>query len=132
MRRWKHRTRRIVWAVGLSSSPRPPEAELRLAFCVHLVGQRIYESLPVQATIARATAKCYNQIGMDKTIRKYSGATAFEEAKADEYRYWQSRPAQERLEAIAETTLMQYAMKGEVQGVPRLQRTLVHLQRPQH
>ena len=27
---------------------------------------------------------------MDKTIRKY---TSFDEAKADEYRYWDSRPA---------------------------------------
>jgi hypothetical protein len=27
--------------------------------------------------------------GMDKTIRKY---TSFDDMKADEYRYWQSRP----------------------------------------
>ncbi len=68
---------------------------------------------------------------MDKSIRKFNGPAAFEEAKAEEYRYWQSRPAQERFEAIAETTLMQYAMKGEVPGVPRLQRTLVHVKRSQ-
>ena len=68
---------------------------------------------------------------MDKTIRKYSGMAAFEEAKADEYRYWQSRSAQERMEAIAEITLTQYALKGMAPDVPRLQRTLVHLQRPE-
>jgi len=65
---------------------------------------------------------------MDKTIRRY---TSFEEAKADEYRYWQSRTSQERLEAIAETTLTQYAMKGLISDVPRLQRTLAHIKRPQ-
>jgi hypothetical protein len=31
---------------------------------------------------------------MDKTIRKY---TSFDEMKADEYRYWQSRPVYERI-----------------------------------
>jgi hypothetical protein len=65
---------------------------------------------------------------MDKTLRKY---TSFEEAKADEYRYWQSRPAHERMDAISEITQDLYAMKGEVLDVPRLQRTLVHLKRPQ-
>jgi hypothetical protein len=33
---------------------------------------------------------------MDKTIRKY---TSFDEMKADEYRYWQSRPVYERTDA---------------------------------
>jgi hypothetical protein len=65
---------------------------------------------------------------MDKTLRKY---TSFEEAKADEYRYWQSRPAHERMDAISEITQDLYAMKGEVLDVPRLQRTFVHLKRPQ-
>jgi hypothetical protein len=68
---------------------------------------------------------------MDKTIRKYTGTAAFDEIKAEEYRYWQSRTAQERMEAIAEITLTQYALKGQAPDVPRLQRTLVHLQRPQ-
>ena len=65
---------------------------------------------------------------MDKTIRKY---TSFEEAKADEYRYWQSRPAHERVDAVSEITQEEYAMKGAVRDVPRLQRTLVRVQRPQ-
>ncbi len=34
---------------------------------------------------------------MDKTIRKY---TSFNEMKADEYRYWQSRPVWERMDAV--------------------------------
>ena len=63
---------------------------------------------------------------MDKTIRKY---TSFDEAKADEYRYWQSRSAQERMDAVSDITQELYAMKGAVPDVPRLQRTLVHLQR---
>jgi hypothetical protein len=64
---------------------------------------------------------------MDKTIRKY---TSFDEAKTDEYRYWQSRSAQERMEATAEITLASYALKGMALDVPRLQRTLIQLQRP--
>jgi hypothetical protein len=36
---------------------------------------------------------------MDKTIRKY---TSFDEMKADEYRYWQSRPVHERIQAVSE------------------------------
>ena len=66
---------------------------------------------------------------MDKTLRKYS---SFEEMKADEYRYWQSRPVHERMEAITELSIELYPMKqttGDAQ--PRLQRTLVHLQRTQ-
>ena len=64
---------------------------------------------------------------VDKTIRIY---TSQKEMKADEYRYWQSRPAHERMDAVAEITLATYAMKGAAPDVPRLQRTLVHLQRP--
>jgi hypothetical protein len=57
------------------------------------------------------------QTGMDKTIRKY---TNFDEMKADEYRYWQSRPVHERVAAVSELTQEHY--------VPRLQRTLVHVE----
>jgi len=38
---------------------------------------------------------------MDKTIRKHSD---FGEMKADEYRYWQSRPVHERVAAVSELT----------------------------
>jgi len=61
-------------------------------------------------------------------IRKY---TSHKEAKADEYRYWQSRPVYERMEAVAELTLAAYALKGMAPVVPRLQGPLVRLPRPQ-
>ena len=63
---------------------------------------------------------------MDKTIRKY---TNFDEMKAEEYRYWRSRPIHERVRAVSELTQEQYAMKGEVPDVPRFQRTIVHFER---
>jgi len=46
---------------------------------------------------------------MDKTIRRY---TDFNEMKADEYRYWQSRPVHERLDAVDEMIETAYALKG--------------------
>ena len=43
-------------------------------------------------------------------IRKYA---SFDEMKADEYRYWQSRPAHERIDAVEESTVeTAYAIKG--------------------
>jgi hypothetical protein len=61
---------------------------------------------------------------MDNTIRKY---TSLDKMKADEYRYWQSRPVDERINAVSELTQEQYEMKGI--HVPRLQRTLVRFER---
>ncbi len=46
---------------------------------------------------------------MDKTLRKYS---SLDEMKADEYRYWQSRPAHERIDAVEEMVNTAYALKG--------------------
>ena len=63
---------------------------------------------------------------MDKTIRKY---TNFEEMKADEYRYWQSRPVHERVAAVSELTEEGYTLKGFKRDAFRLQRTLVHFER---
>ena len=63
---------------------------------------------------------------MDKTIRRY---TDFEEMKADEYRYWQSRPVHERVKAVSELTREHYAMKDAAPDVPRLERTLVRFER---
>jgi hypothetical protein len=63
---------------------------------------------------------------MDKTIRRY---TDFEEMKADEYRYWQSRPIHERVAAVSELTREHYALKGAAPDVFRLQRTLVRFER---
>lgn len=63
---------------------------------------------------------------MDKTIRKF---TSFEELKADEYRYWQSRPVHERINAASELTTEHYRIKGAAPDVFRLQRTLVRFER---
>jgi hypothetical protein len=60
------------------------------------------------------------------TVRQY---TDFDDMKADEYRYRQSRPLCERVAAVSELTHEGYTMKGEAPDVPRLQRTLVHLER---
>jgi len=65
---------------------------------------------------------------MDKTVRRYS---SLDEMKADEYRYWQSRPVWERMDAVSELTQEHYTMKGAPPDVPGLQRTLVRVQRPQ-
>jgi hypothetical protein len=68
---------------------------------------------------------------MDKIIRKYAGVAQLDEIKADEYRYWQSRPLHERIDAVSELTQAMYALKGEAADVPRLQRTLVRFERLQ-
>jgi hypothetical protein len=63
---------------------------------------------------------------MDKIVRR---VTDFEEMKADEYRYWQSRPVHERVAAVTEITQQHYALKGAAPNVSRLQRTLVRFER---
>ena len=66
---------------------------------------------------------------MGTILRKY---TNFGEMKADEYRYWQSRPVHERLDAVDEMVRSVYSLKGwEIEpDVPRLQRPFVRLQCP--
>jgi hypothetical protein len=64
---------------------------------------------------------------MDKTVRRYAN---FDELKADEYRYWQSRPVHERVDAAAELSFSQFQWKESARNVqPGLQRTLVRIQR---
>lgn len=66
---------------------------------------------------------------MDEGVRVFKSP---KEMKAEEYRYWQSRPAWERMDAVREITLAAYALKGvTVTDVPRLQRPFVCLPRPQ-
>lgn len=60
-------------------------------------------------------------------IRKF---TSHRQMKADEYRYWQSRPVEERMEAVTELTTAAYRLKGIVGDVPRFQSTVVCIQRP--
>jgi hypothetical protein len=64
---------------------------------------------------------------MDKTIRRY---TSHKEMKADEYRYWQSRPVHERMDAVSELTTLAFTLKGIKLDVPRLQGPVVRLPRP--
>ena len=66
---------------------------------------------------------------MDVILRKY---TTFDEMKADEYRYWQSRPVHERMDAIQEMIHTAYALKGrEIEpNEPRSQRPFVRLPCP--
>jgi hypothetical protein len=89
---------------------------------------RRFDPAKIPHGVCRSSDPVLQTEGMDKTIQKYR---SLDEMKADEYRYWQSRPGHERMRAVAEITLTSYAMKGVVPDVPRLQRTLVHLQRPQ-
>jgi hypothetical protein len=63
---------------------------------------------------------------MDKTIRKFA---SFDDMKAEQYRYWQSRPAHERIAAVSELTQILYSMKGAAADVPRLERSLVRFER---
>lgn len=62
---------------------------------------------------------------MEWTVKKY---TRHSDLRADDYRYWQSRPAHERLAAVSELTTAAWALKGK--DVPRLQGPVVLLPRP--
>ena len=66
---------------------------------------------------------------MEPILRKYA---SLDEMKIDEYRYWQSRPAYERLDAAAQMVDEAYALKGWEMGpnVPRAQGPFVRLQCP--
>jgi hypothetical protein len=69
------------------------------------------------------------RVAMGQNVRVYH---SHEEMKADEYRYWQSRPVWERMDAVEEMIRTAYAMKGWAfePDVPRLQRPLVRLSCP--
>ena len=64
---------------------------------------------------------------MDKSIRVFTNP---DDMKAEEYRYWQGVSVQERMSAVWEITLETYRLNGEIKDVPRLQRTLVRIERP--
>jgi hypothetical protein len=61
------------------------------------------------------------QTGMDKPTRKY---TNFDKRKADECRYWQSRPVHERVAAVSHLSHEHYTLKCTAPNVPRLQELL--------
>jgi LPS sulfotransferase NodH len=66
---------------------------------------------------------------MDKTIRKF---TSHEEARAETYRYWRSRPDGEVFDAIAEFSEQMwnswYKMHGITPNVERSDRSLTRIQ----
>lgn len=63
---------------------------------------------------------------METVIRRY---TSLKEMKVDECRYWQIRPAHERVDAVSRMTTAAYSLKGAGLDVPRLKGPLVHVPR---
>lgn len=64
---------------------------------------------------------------MEKIARKFK---SHRELKADEYRYWQSRPAHERINAVSELTTAAYELKGIAPDVSRFQGPAIRIPRP--
>lgn len=64
---------------------------------------------------------------MDKTIRFVKD---FDELKEEDYRYWQSVPAAERMKAVWELSLEGYQMKGLKPDGQELRRSVVRLELP--
>jgi len=65
-------------------------------------------------------------VTVDKTIATFESVA---ELKAAELREWQALPAHERLRAVSELTLAAYRLKDPSFHVPRLERTLVRVER---
>ena len=63
---------------------------------------------------------------MDKTIRKFA---SFEDLKDEEYRYWQSLPASERIRAGHQLSIEGYRANGHTADGRELKTTLVRFQR---
>jgi len=61
-------------------------------------------------------------------VRKYESLEAM---KDEEYRYWQQRPACERIAAVSDITTEAYRLKDPAFHVSRLQRALVAVHRAQ-
>ena len=58
---------------------------------------------------------------MDKTIRKFS---SHQEQKAEVYRYWRSRPAEERFLAVwGDATVAAYELANSFKGLPQYDAT---------
>ena len=53
------------------------------------------------------------------TLRRFDN---FADMKADEYRYWYSRPVHERLTAVSELSIEGYKLKGTLPRDPGLRR----------
>ena len=63
---------------------------------------------------------------MDKTIRR---VTDFKEQRAETYRYWQSRPVSERIEAITEIARDVYLARGVNMDTRPSDKTIVRRER---
>lgn len=69
---------------------------------------------------------------MEKVVRKFSSHT---EQKADVYRYWRSRPPEERFVAVWDATESAYSIANSFKGNPqydptrRSEATLTRVQR---
>jgi hypothetical protein len=73
---------------------------------------------PLDFSLSAASACAVLQPNcMDKTIRKYRN---FDEMKADEYRYWQSRPVHEHVAAVSELTVKGLHTEGFQAGCFRI------------
>jgi len=70
--------------------------------------------------------RCVLQWDMDKRITRYRN---LDDMKADEYRAWTRVSGSERLRAVMELSTATYQLQGRISDVPRLQRTLVRIQR---
>ena len=66
---------------------------------------------------------------MDETIGKHDNVSDLDEIKAQEYRYWQSRQAHERMAAVSELSSAMYGLKHDGSEVPRLDKSLVRVER---
>jgi hypothetical protein len=66
-------------------------------------------------------------LSVDKTIRI---VTDFKEQRAETYRYWQSVPIGERLNAVMEHSKTLYTRRGMRFDGPRPPRDIVRVERP--
>jgi hypothetical protein len=64
---------------------------------------------------------------MDEMIGKHDSDP--DEAEAQEYRYWQSRPMHERMAEVSRLSSAMYGLKHDGSEVPRLDKTLVRFER---
>ena len=66
-------------------------------------------------------------MSVDKTIRKVTDFTA---QRIETYRYWQSRPAAERMDAVEEMVREAYFAKGIDLDLRPSDKTLIRVKRP--
>jgi hypothetical protein len=65
---------------------------------------------------------------MQMTVRKF---TSHQDVKDEEYRYWQSVPAEQRIQAIYDHSVEVYRDRGTPPDGQQLKRTVVRFERTQ-